>query len=1173
MTVATFYYTYLNKKMMRNCFYPFGKTIQLTCVVLAFFFSLQTQAQTLPSITTTGVAHTQNFDAIGASPTATLPSGFKFGPDWSTARTVVNRAYGTSGTGAITSTSGGGDCNFANGVLATATDRAIGFFNSGSWLTPDTIILKITNNTGAAISNLDISFDYEKYRSGTRAFNLTFFHGSTSVPSISETTGDQAYASDLGNTAVNPPTSISKTISLSGLSIPNGGDYYLRWTMTGVGGSTNGQAIGIDNISITASTLPTVINPTVSGITTSSAILGAEVTGIGSGTSLLERGTVFNTVAGVTATANALAEGGTTIGVFTQTRSLQPETRYFFKGYAKTALGSGLSPESSFFTLSNAPLTQPTSFSATPFSSTQIDLTWQPGDFPTSGATAKRYLLLSAVSPNVPVFTGTNGSAPTAGANTTIVGQNISSAAASATGLSIGETYNFLLIPYCWDGTNAETYNYLTSGAPTTTATTSSVSAPVLSNPTATSITNNTAVLGATIDSDGGQDIIQRGTVYSTTNPVNISNVVLDEGGTTTGTYSHLRNGLDPQTTYYYAGYAVNAGGAIALSPQASFVTLSNPPLSAVSSFTATPFSGSQINLSWTAAGFPTVGATQTKYMVLRALHPNVPGITNGNGSAPILDANTTLIGTLDAAATSFSSTGLTGNTRYQYAIIPYTWDGINNTTYHYFTTTIPSADATTFTAAPASQPFSLFFSNLTCNTVTLNWRNSSAGAAGYIVLQSTGLTAPNVNPSSGVVYTTGNTIGNASVVYVGTDTTLALSGLVDGTRHHYRIYAYNGSSSTDISYLTTFPLSRSVTTLNPSAPVANAASGIGLTGFTANWASTNCAPNGYKLDVSQFENFFDPAVSPVNLVGETFENSLNLFTLTGTGSAYRTGNSAGTEIPANSPFASQGSFGFGSAGGNSVLTSNNINTTGLTSTQVSFKLAAFNGMEATDRIFVEVSPDGGTTWYNTLTVTGFNGASWGYSATATAAANFDGDSTTASFSAQNGSYSTVQINNLPSVSQLRIRINMISDATTEWWVIDDFKVTGRNASYVASYADFSVSGTTQELTGLTNNTTYYYRVRAVGSFFPSVSSNTISATTLNGSPEISNPTVTGVTNNSAVLGAEVVSFGADATLTARGTAYGTTSGSVTASSNASAEGGLSLGTYTQNRTGLSPQT
>jgi hypothetical protein len=37
---------------------------------------------------------------------------------------------------------------------------------------------------------LNISFDYEKYRAGTRAWNLTFFHGNTVNPTIAETTGD-----------------------------------------------------------------------------------------------------------------------------------------------------------------------------------------------------------------------------------------------------------------------------------------------------------------------------------------------------------------------------------------------------------------------------------------------------------------------------------------------------------------------------------------------------------------------------------------------------------------------------------------------------------------------------------------------------------------------------------------------------------------------------------------------------------------------------------------------------------------------------------------------------------------------------------------------------------------------------------------------------------------------
>jgi len=47
-----------------------------------------------------------------------------------------------------------------------------------------------------------------------------------------------------------------------------------------------------------------------------------------------------------------------------------------------------------------------------------------------------------------------------------------SSFPATVTGLSASNTYNFLVIPYTYDGTNATTYNYLTGSAPTTSGST-----------------------------------------------------------------------------------------------------------------------------------------------------------------------------------------------------------------------------------------------------------------------------------------------------------------------------------------------------------------------------------------------------------------------------------------------------------------------------------------------------------------------------------------------------------------------------------------------------------------------------------------------------------------------------------------------------------------------------
>jgi hypothetical protein len=220
---------------------------------LVFISIVQVSAQSLPeSINSTGTVVSQNFNTMGNSATASLPQGWKLGTDWTAGVQVVSRSGGTSGTGILNGTSAGGFYNFANGVNATSTDRSIGFLSSGTYASPRSIIYAFTNNTGSAVSSISLDWNNEKYRSGSRAFNWTFYHGNTSSATTASTEGDYGFVADANNTTVyNPPTSFSKSITLNGLNIQNGETYYLRWTYTGVGGSTNGQALGIDDFNIT----------------------------------------------------------------------------------------------------------------------------------------------------------------------------------------------------------------------------------------------------------------------------------------------------------------------------------------------------------------------------------------------------------------------------------------------------------------------------------------------------------------------------------------------------------------------------------------------------------------------------------------------------------------------------------------------------------------------------------------------------------------------------------------------------------------------------------------------------------------------------------------------------------------------------------------------------------
>lgn len=224
--------------------------------LIAFLLGLQvlissTQAQAVFSQVNTN--YSVDFNSMGTSSGATLPTGFRIGTNWSSGSSVTTQAAGTSGTGVISSSSSGACYNFGNGVTATATDRALGFLSSGSYTSPQSIIYAFTNSTGQTITSLTISWNYEKYRSGGRAFDWTFFHGNTTAAATAFANGNQSYAADAGNTVVyNPPGSLSKSITISGLNIANGSIYYLRWTYTGNGGSTNGQGLAIDDFKIAA---------------------------------------------------------------------------------------------------------------------------------------------------------------------------------------------------------------------------------------------------------------------------------------------------------------------------------------------------------------------------------------------------------------------------------------------------------------------------------------------------------------------------------------------------------------------------------------------------------------------------------------------------------------------------------------------------------------------------------------------------------------------------------------------------------------------------------------------------------------------------------------------------------------------------------------------------------
>jgi len=202
------------------------------------------------SLTALGSAYTQDFNGLATSGTAnTLAlTGWALAESGTSAR---NNGQYAADTGSGTS---GDVISFgASGVA----ERAFGTLRSGT-LAP-TIGACFTNNTGAALSGLNIAYTGEEWRLGTanRTDQLTFEYSTsatdlatgtwTGVAALNFITPDTATAgAKVGNNA-GERTALSATVG--SLNIANGATFWLRWTDVDASGADDGLAV--DDFSLT----------------------------------------------------------------------------------------------------------------------------------------------------------------------------------------------------------------------------------------------------------------------------------------------------------------------------------------------------------------------------------------------------------------------------------------------------------------------------------------------------------------------------------------------------------------------------------------------------------------------------------------------------------------------------------------------------------------------------------------------------------------------------------------------------------------------------------------------------------------------------------------------------------------------------------------------------------
>ena len=345
---------------------------------------------------------------------------------------------------------------------------------------------------------------------------------------------------------------------------------------------------------------PTVTTAGVTGVGSSSAIAGGNVTNAGSSL-VTSRGVVYSStnmtpVLGV-GTSTSLTIGSGT-GSFSQTiGGLMPTTTYYLRAYAINAAGTAYGAVQSFTT--TVANTAPTVANVIPPQSATVNQSFSLSIPANTFSDAETPGSLSLTVSGLPGSFSFTAPATISGTASTTVGSpfSVTVTATDPGGLSVSTTFTLSIQSY----------------------------APTVTTTGVTGVGSSSAIAGGNVTNAGSSPVTSRGVVYSSTNMTPVLGVGTSTSltiGSGTGSFSQTIGGLMPTTTYYLRAYAINAAGTAYGAVQSFTTTVANtaptvanmiPPQSATVnqsfslSIPANTFSDAETpgSLSLTVSGLP----------------------------------------------------------------------------------------------------------------------------------------------------------------------------------------------------------------------------------------------------------------------------------------------------------------------------------------------------------------------------------------------------------------------------------------------------------------------------------------------------------------------------------------------------------------------------------------
>jgi RHS repeat-associated protein len=465
----------------------------------------------------------------------------------------------------------------------------------------------------------------------------------------------------------------------------------------------------------------------------------------------------------------------------------------------------------------------------------------------------------------------------------------------------------------------------------------------------------------------------------------------------------------------------------------------------------------------------PTAGAaTAVTTTSFTANWSSVSGATTYQLDVSTVNNFTTTVGTF-TGLTGTNVTGLNPGVLYYYRVRAVNALG----------TSVNSNIISVTTLIPPIAPTAVTATNLDLTSFTANWSTVS-GATSY-----------QLDVSRTNDFSTVTSFSNLTGSYY------TVTGLTQGTLYYYRLRAVNDGGTSGNSNII------SVTTSSPAvAPTALAATNLGLTSFTANWTAMPGATS-YALDVSTSGSFAsylsgyeatgvstNSRVVAIPSTGTYYYRVRAIYTVGGVSSysnvitvaivltAAPTAGAA-TAVAATSFTANWSSVSGAATYQLDVSTVNNFTTT----------VGTFTGLTGTNRNVTGLNP--GVLYYYRVRAVNHIGPSVNSNIISITTLSPPIAPTAGAATNVGETYFTANWNVVSGATSYRLDVSTSSTFLT----------------FLADYNNLTVSTNFQNVAGLSANTIYYYRVRAVNTGGTSSNSATVTVLTFTTAPTAIPPT------------------------------------------------------------------